>query len=100
MESFAAVVRSLLARIRALETSPTSSQWPPSAAAASASPVYQVEPTAWGVDRDAESLAGARSAAAAPGVTTATADAPAAKPRRLFEISPFGLPVPRGLPAT
>lgn len=99
MESFAAVVRTLLSRIRAIQDS-NSGQWPPSAAATvSSGAIYRVRPTTWGVEnaggspREAASEPSGRSARSASASTyTGT--------RRRLELTVYGLPVPRGLPST
>ncbi len=91
MENFAAVVRSLLARIRALQTSGPGDPRPLSAV--EYSPLYQVAPTAWGVEAPGD--ASDATASATPPATT-----PKPRRRRRLEDAVFGLPVPRGLPVT
>ncbi len=98
MDSFAAVIRTLLVRIRALQSSRPGNPWPPSAAAGLDLSLYRVTPTAWGVEP-----AGALPAAApAPGglEIIACCKPPGKRRRRRLEIPIFRLPVPRGLPAT
>ena len=94
MESFAAVVRTLLHRIRAIQaTHRLPGEWPPSAAAMSDRPhgrLYRVRPTAWGVD--ASESTGA--------VRAAQHQEPRSAARRGLELTVYGLPVPRGLPST
>ncbi len=96
MENFAAVVRSLLVRIRAYQASRAETR--PSSAAAEVSGLrYRVAPTMWGVggaggDGDRIEAAGA--------VARPLAPATARRRRRPLELTVYGLPVPRGLPAT
>ena len=99
MENFATVVRTLLDRIRALRCC-RSDNWPPSAAATAGTSPYRVAPTTWGV-----SPTGAAppdpSAPDAPKPSMGTPHRTATRRRRRgLEISIYGLPVPRGLPAT
>ncbi len=98
MDNFAAVVSSLLARIRALHTSRPGNPRPPSAAAVDYSSLYRVAPTAWGLDPSGGAPDGELPAATSTAAPTPTAPAP--KPRRRLETAVFGLPVPRGLPVT
>ncbi len=99
MESFATVVRSLLVRIRAFQASRSGNPWPPSAVVGGDAPIYRVAPSMWGL----------RGAGAKTGdeVIAGTAASPSARPatrrhasRRPLELTVYGLPVPRGLPAT
>ncbi len=94
MESFAAVVRTLLERIRAVQ-SRRSEDWPPSAAATASTSLYRVAPTAWGVASSDPTVP----AAPMPAQDASRRDVMPRR-RQSLEISVFGLPVPRGLPAT
>ena len=95
MESFAAVVRTLLHRIRAIQDS---HPWPPSAAAIhdrAPGSIYQVRPTAWGVDTPEASGRERRTPVREPAGVE-----PRSAARRGLELTVYGLPVPRGLPST
>ncbi len=96
MENFAAIVRSLLTRIRSLPTSGPRDPKPPVAPAVECPPLYRVAPTAWGVDPDGNVYIDKIPAAA----TIARAAMPRRRRRRRLETAVFSLPVPRGLPAT
>ncbi len=115
--TFATVIRTLLVRIRALQSSRPGNPWPPSATAGAdsygprqrrasgtmvrqrrANLLYRVTPTAWGIDpagnlpEDASQSDGRELAA--------RSTPPRRRRRRRLEIPIFRLPVPRGLPAT
>ncbi|MEM7353846.1 MAG: hypothetical protein AAF657_23805 [Acidobacteriota bacterium] len=100
MENFAAVLRTLLARIRAFEAARAGRDWPPSGDAATAhDTLYRVPATSWGLS-ELDS--------AEPASTTdrmKTAEGAPSEPgdrvnRRGLELTVYGLPVPRGLPST
>ncbi len=88
--TFADVIRSLLVRIRALETRRPEAPRPPSRS------IYRVAPTTWGVAPPSVAPADP----AATGAPDATARRTAARKCRRLEMPIFRLPVPRGLPAT
>ena len=89
--TFSRIIRSLLVRIRALESSRPRT-WPPTAGAESS--LYRVAPTAWGVDP-----VSAVPAPRAPETTVRSAP-PRRRRRQRLEIPIFRLPAPRGLPVT
>ncbi len=97
MQSFTAVVRTLLVRIRALQASRSGNPWPPPAVAGGDELLYRVAPTMWGADTAAVG-AGVEGTAG----TAARRPAPTRARRRCrrLELTAYGLPVPRGLPAT
>ena len=95
MDNFAAVIRSLLARIRALETSPPGSPRSP-VAASDESSRYRVPLTMWGVAPLDDTPPSEPSDTT---TSTRTISTPARR-RRQLEVPVFRLPVPRGLPAT
>ncbi len=90
------VTRTLLIRIRALQSSRAKAPWPPTAAAVE-SPLYRVAPTAWGVGPVSPA---ATQAPRGPEVAAVRTAPPRRRHRRHLEIPIFRLPVPRGLPAT
>ncbi len=94
--TFNHVIRTLLVRIRALQSSRSKAPWPPTATAAEA-PVYRVAPTAWGVGPVSPAATRAPRSPESAAVRTAL---PRQRRRRCLEIPIFRLPVPRGLPAT
>ena len=107
MESFAAVVRTLLVRIRALQAGRSGSQ-PPSASNVAADPEasrYRVAPTTWGVEGTGKEP---RPAGRQPPASTSAASDPAADrstplyggSRRPLQLRAHRLPTPRGLPVT
>ena len=95
MESFAALVRILLHRIRAIQDSHgLPGEWPPSAAALSdraCGRIYRVRPTTWGVASSESSDSAAPNPRREPRRDSA---------RRGLALTVYGLPVPRGLPST
>ncbi len=95
MQSFTAVVRTLLVRIRALKASRSGNPWPPPAAAGGDEPLYRVAPTMWGA-----AAAAAGAGVEGPAVAAVRRPAPTRARRRRLELTAYGLPVPRGLPAT
>ncbi len=102
MESFAAIVHTLLARIRVIQNRRDRREWPPSGSAGATSTTrYRVAPTAWGVDPEespsAGSPRGSETGQARP-VPAGSGSTPRSATRRL-ELTAYGLPVPRGLPA-
>ena len=100
MESFAAVVRTLLTRIRAIQASHSSGQWPPSASAvATTGAVYRVRPTTWGVEEAGGSAHASDSEPSDRSVRDASASTYAGARRRL-RLTVYGLPEPRGLLST
>ncbi len=107
MKNFAAVTRSLLARIRAYQASRSGSPRPPAAAASGDALIYRVAPTTWGVgsagdERNGiEPVAGAMACCAGPSPGKSRSEPPTVRrPRLSLELTAYGLPVPRGLPAT
>ncbi len=94
--TFNHVIRTLLVRIRALQSSRSKAPWPPTAAAVE-SPLYRVAPTAWGVGPVSSA---ATQAPRSPEIAAARTASPRRRHRRRLEIPIFRLPVPRGLPAT
>ena len=101
MKSFAAVIRSLLVRVRALEVRRPGDPWSPSATAdggprcaPATGGIYRVPPTAWGVSAACDP--GPDRAPAAPRTGRRAAMSPSRHRRRL-DLSVYGLPVPRGL---
>ena len=110
MESFAGVVRSLLDRIRALQGAYTADSWP-AGSAAGRSPLYQVQPTAWGLDEELPPYHPAPRAGSAESRTATVSEKgePASTPvveqrprnaRQRLELAAYNWPVPRGLLST
>ena len=110
MESFAVVVRTLLARIRDLQNRNDRPQWPPPGAAGAISgDLYRTAPTAWGIELDASPLLDSE-----PGYSEPRTAPHSAEPRgpqggirgshhslaQRLELALSSWPVPRGLPAT
>ncbi|MCP3957943.1 MAG: hypothetical protein GY719_08835 [bacterium] len=110
MESFASIVRTLLERIRAIQTAYTADRWPPSVDAVTDRSLYKVRPTAWGLDEEVlPPYRGAtpETAAAAtpetdelPASTTPIVERRAASPRWRLDLAARGLPPTRGLLST
>lgn len=114
MESFAAVLRCLLERIRALQHAYTADPWPPSVGPATGRPsLYKVRPTAWGLDAEVlppyhpAAPDGAAPAEATtteedepPATTTRVVERRASAPRRRLDLAAYGLPPARGLLST
>ena len=96
--TFASILRTLLVRIRALESSRSRRPWPPSTDGAAGGSLYRVAPTAWGVA--APSVVPEIPATTGEPVIASHATPPTRRSQRRLEIPVFRLPVPRGLPAT
>ncbi len=108
MESFAAVVRALLTRIRAFEASRPRPPLPTSTSDAEApcnSSRYRVPPTQWGLEGAGEELA-TGSETRPDGATALSSAEPSnatpgrGKAHRSLSLTTYAMPVPRGLPTT
>jgi len=100
MESFAAVVRTLLHRIRAIQDRHDPGPRPAAVNDRAVGRIYRVRPTTWGVAAP-ETPRPARPAPASPAAArTPGEEAGRGRARRGLELTVYGLPVPRGLPST
>ena len=108
MESFAAVIRSLLVRIRAIQAAQANrhpGSCPPPATTGGQTFLYRVAPASWGVEpsaaadhrTDEPSNTGSPLGHAS---RRATPSSIRRRRRRRLDLTAYGLPVPRGLPAT
>lgn len=102
MDSFATVIRTLLARIRDFQNGRCHHRWPPSGSAgATTTDRYRVPPTAWGVTPPEPASREPRDLTAGHGASAPDDRGPMLRgSSRPLELTVYGLPVPRGLPTT